>query len=678
MENLQININHVWVMVAACMVFFMQLGFTSYEAGFSQSKNAISISIRNLVEFLVSSLAFYVVGFGLMFGASHMGWIGTNHFFACGVATHTGSLSYTFFFYQLVFAATASTILSGAIAERSSIIPNIIGPAFTVSVIYPIFGHWAWGNLFYPDQSGWLGRMGFIDFAGSTVVHSIGGWFALAGALVLGPRIGKYNPDGSSNPMGLHNVPLATLGTFFLWFGWFGFNGGSLLRASADIGLVITNTNMAAAAAGVSALIFNYATEKRLNAGKLFTAVLAGLVAITAGSSRVNPDGAVYIGLITGVVAILAQDFIEKILKIDDPVAAVAVHGVGGVIGTLCVAPFAEKSSLLVEGSRLHQLGIQAVGVGIAFVWSFGLGMLFFWCVKKTLGIRVSTEEEKKGLNVAEYEDVASWLDFMRISRLQDLNILLERRVAERTDELQKANIALEKANRLKSEFLATMSHELRTPLNAIIGFAEVLKDEVAGTLSAEQKEYLGDIHGSGQHLLNMINSILDLSKIEAGKLELHYEEFPVREAINEVLNTIIGFSNKKGIRIHTHIHEDVPSITVDKVKFKQIMFNLLSNAVKFTSENGRVTINASLMNQHVQIAVSDTGIGIKPEDIDKIFEAFRQLDASYARRYEGTGLGLTLTKQLVELHGGKIWVISEFGKGSTFTFTLPIKPQTK
>ena len=356
-----------------------------------------------------------------------MGWIGSNHFFASGVTSHPVNLAYTFFFYQLVFAATASTIVSGAIAERSSFIPNVIGPAFMVGVIYPIFGHWAWGNLFYPEQAGWLGRLGFIDFAGSTVVHSIGGWFALAGALVLGPRIGKYNPDGSSNPMGLHNVPLATLGTFFLWFGWFGFNGGSLLRASADIGLVITNTNMAAAAAGVSALIFNYATEKRLNAGKLFTAILAGLVAITAGSSRVTPDGAIYIGLITGVVSILAQDFIEKILKIDDPVAAVAVHGVGGVIGTLCVAPFAENSTLLAEGGRLHQLGIQAVGVGIAFAWSFGLGMLFFWCVKKTLGIRVSPDEEKKGLNVAEYEDVASWLDFMRITRLQDLNVLLEK-----------------------------------------------------------------------------------------------------------------------------------------------------------------------------------------------------------------------------------------------------------
>jgi Amt family ammonium transporter len=301
--------------------------------------------------------------------------------------------------------------------------------------------------------------------------------------------------------------------------------------------------------------------------------------------------------------------------------------------------------------------------------------MLFFWCLKKIVYIRVSPEEEKKGLNVAEYEDVTSWLDFMRITRLQDINVILEKRVAGRTEELQKANIALEKANSLKSEFLATMSHELRTPLNAIIGFAEVLKDEITGTLNAEQKEYLGDIHSSGQHLLNMINSILDLSKIEAGKFELQNEEFSVEETIHEVLNTITECSHKKDICLRTYILEDIPSIRADKVKFKQIMYNLLSNAIKFTPENGKITINAKLMDHHIQIAVSDTGIGIKPEDMEKLFEAFRQVDGSYARRYEGTGLGLILTKRLIELHGGKIWVKSMYGKGSTFTFTLPLKP---
>lgn len=662
-------------MTAACMVFFMQLGFTSYEAGFAQSKNAISVSIKNLMVTLVASLTFYICGFGLMFGNSYTGWVGADHFFALGVMSHQDNLGYSFFFFQLVFAATAATIMTGAISERSNFFSNVVGVVFVTGIIYPVFGHWAWGHLFCPEQLGWLRGLGFIDFAGSTVVHSVGGWFAMAGAITVGPRIGKYNPDGSSNQMGLHNIPLVTIGTFFLWFGWFGFNGGSLLRASGDIGLVITNTNMAPAAAGVSAMIFNYIKEKKLDAGKLFTAILAGLVAVTAGSNMIQPDGAVCIGVIAGIVSILAQDFIEKVMKIDDPVAAIAVHGVGGVIGTLCVAPFADKSYLLVEnGNRLHQLGVQAIGVGVAFAWSFGLGMLFFWCLKKVIGIRVSQEEERRGLNIAEYEDVVSWLDFMRITRLQDMNVVLEKRVAERTEDLQKANVALEKANKLKSEFLATMSHELRTPLNAIIGFAEVLRDEVSGSLNADQKDFVSDIHSSGQHLLNMINGILDLSKIEAGKLELQYEVFSVEETIHEVLDAIAGSFHKKGIRVRTCIHEDIPPITADKAKIKQVLYNLLSNAFKFTPDNGRVSINAKLINQHIQIAVSDTGIGIRQEDMDKLFKVFHQVDSSFSRRYEGTGLGLILAKRLVELHGGKIGVKSLFGKGSTFIVTLPVK----
>jgi len=658
------------------MVFFMQLGFTSYETGFSQSKNAISIAIRNLVDTVTSSLIFFAVGFGFMFGQSYKGFIGTGHFFAADVIIHPEKLSYSFLFFQLAFAATAATILTGAIAERSSFIPNVLGATFVVGIVYPIFGHWAWGSLFSLEQHGWLERLGFIDFAGSTVVHSVGGWFALAGAIMVGPRIGKYNPDGSSNRIGLHNVPLATLGTFFLWFGWFGFNGGSLLWANADIGLVILNTNMASAAAGFSALIYSYATEKKVEARRLFTAILAGLVAITAGSNRVSPDCAVYIGLITGVLATCAEDFIEKILKIDDPVGAIAVHGIGGVVGTLCVAVFAKESTLLVEnGSRFHQLGIQALGVGVAFVWAFGLGMLFFWCLKKIITIRVSPNEEKRGLNIAEYEDVTSWLDFMRITRLQDVNAILDKKVKESTEELRKTNIDLERANRLKSEFLATMSHELRTPLNAIIGFAEVLRDEIIGSMNKEQKEYITDIHSSGVHLLQMINSVLDLSKIEAGKLELYYETFHVNDALKEILETITGFAEKKGILIRTHIEKNLPQLTADKTKFKQIMFNLLSNAVKFTNNNGRITIHASSKNQEIQVEVIDTGIGIKPEDTEKIFDAFRQADASLARDYEGTGLGLTLTKRLVGLHGGKIWVKSVYGKGSIFAFTLPLQP---
>jgi Amt family ammonium transporter len=195
------------------MVFFMQLGFTSYEAGFAQSKNAISVSIRNLVVTVIASLLYYAFGFGFMFGKSYSGWIGLDHFFAREVVTHYGNLAFSFFFFQLVFSATAATILTGAIAERSNFISNVVGVVFVTGIIYPIFGHWTWGHLFCPEQAGWMAGLGFIDFAGSTVVHSIGGWFALAGAVTVGPRIGKYNPDGSSNRIGLHNIPLATLGT---------------------------------------------------------------------------------------------------------------------------------------------------------------------------------------------------------------------------------------------------------------------------------------------------------------------------------------------------------------------------------------------------------------------------------------------------------------------------------
>lgn len=292
--------------------------------------------------------------------------------------------------------------------------------------------------------------------------------------------------------------------------------------------------------------------------------------------------------------------------------------------------------------------------------------------------VEIKEEERLRSLVATQTNllDVYKKTAIEQSKHLESLYLNLEKKVEERTKELRQANIALEKANRLKSEFLATMSHELRTPLNAIIGFAEVLRDEVIGLLNKEQKECLDDIHSSGQHLLSMINNILDFSKIEAGKFELRYEEFSLEEAIGEVLNAVFEFSCKKGIGIHTQFHPDIPTIIADKVKFKQIMFNLLSNAVKFTPENGRVTINAGLVEQYVQIGVSDTGIGIKSEDIDKLFKPFLQLDSSYSRRYEGTGLGLILTKHLVELHGGKIWVESEYGKGSTFTFTLPLKPR--
>lgn len=679
MEATQINLNVIWLIVAASMVFFMQIGFTSYEAGCVQVKNVISVSIKNLADFLVSSIVFYLFGFGLMFGLTNSGWIGTGYFLLNEIDSVPESIGYSFFFFELGFAGTAATILTGALAERSKLSINLWAAAFVAGVVYPVFGHWAWGGILHHGHKGWLEGMGFIDFAGSTVVHSVGGWFALAGAVVLGPRIGKYNPDGSANPMGFHNIPLSTLGAFFLWFGWFGFNGGSILMANTAIGLIIVNTTMAPSAAGLTALILCYVMEKRPNVLKVFTAILGGLVAVTAGSNRFQPEGAIIIGIVTGIVAVLAQEYMEKRLKIDDPVGAVAVHGVSGAVGTIGLALLAPKSTLLAEGgSRLHQLGIQCLGVVVAFGWAFGLGLLFFWILKKTVGIRVRREEEEIGLNLAEYGDVTTWLDFEKLVKLENINVLLKKKIDEKTINLQKTNIALKRANKLKSEFLANMSHELRTPLNAIIGFSEVLRDKISGDLNVEQLDFVNDIHGSGQHLLQMINDILDLSKIEAGKIEINYEEFFIPDAIKEVRDVINGIAYKKNIKVSVQLAENVGMITADRLKFKQVLYNLLSNSIKFTPEMGSVLIEGKLNTNEVLISVADTGIGIKKEHHEEIFDEFYQIDGSHTREYEGTGLGLALTRRIVSLHGGRIWVESEENKGSKFSFTLPIRPDCK
>lgn len=263
-------------------------------------------------------------------------------------------------------------------------------------------------------------------------------------------------------------------------------------------------------------------------------------------------------------------------------------------------------------------------------------------------------------------------------TKLQSTYSTLEQRIAEKTAYLQQAILALERANKMKSEFLANMSHELRTPLNAIIGFAEVLRDKIAGELNEEQVDFVNDIHSSGRHLLQMINDILDLSKIEAGKMELQYGVFPVPDAIEEVYTILKGLAGKKHLELKMSVLTDVKSIEADRVKFKQILYNLLSNAIKFTPENGKITLEAGIVDDMLQISVSDTGIGMKPQDQEKVFKEFWQADSSFARKYEGTGLGLALTKRIVEMHGGKIWFESEYGKGSIFNFALPITASCK
>jgi ammonium transporter, Amt family len=400
--------NILWTCIAAFLVFFMQAGFAMVELGFTRAKNAINILMKNLMDFSLGSLIFWLVGFGIMFGTTSGGLIGTDGFMLSGIMfTEEGGTDYwtfAFWIFQTVFAATAATIVSGAMAERTKFVAYLAYTILITAIVYPVFGHWAWGSLFKGE--GWLEGLGFIDFAGSTVVHSVGGWAALAGAIVLGPRLGKYSRDGRPQAIPGHNLPLAALGVFILWLGWFGFNPGSTTTVGGDLAVIAVTTNLAAAAGAVSAMIASWIKFKYPDVGMSLNGALAGLVAITAPCANVSPLSAIIIGMIAGVLVVLSVIMFENI-GIDDPVGAISVHGVCGAWGTLAAGLFAQEAfggvNGLFFGGGASQLGVQLIGIVAAFLWTFITCMIIFNLIKYTIGLRVSEDEEMEGLDYGEH-----------------------------------------------------------------------------------------------------------------------------------------------------------------------------------------------------------------------------------------------------------------------------------
>jgi Amt family ammonium transporter len=407
-ETLLNQTNLLWTCLAAFLVFFMQAGFACVECGFTRAKNACNIMMKNMFDFAIGSIAFWVVGFGLMFGAtSGFGLFGTNGFLfdpdAEG-AIKSGSSGWGFLIFQTVFAATAATIVSGAMAERTKFSAYLIYSAAITLIVYPIFGCWAWNYLMGAGgNGGWLYARGFLDFAGSTVVHSVGGWAALAGAIVLGPRKGKYK-DGKPQPIPGHNIPLAALGVFILWLGWFGFNPGSTTSVSAGDSIfakIAVTTNMAGCAGAMTALITAWVLFKKPDVSFALNGALAGLVSITAGCDVMNVPMALLTGAIGGVLVVFACLFFERI-GVDDPVGAVSVHGVCGAWGTLAIGLIGPSHGLL-TGNGAAQLITQATGVGAAFAWSFPVSLAIFLAIKYSIGLRASEQDELEGLDITEH-----------------------------------------------------------------------------------------------------------------------------------------------------------------------------------------------------------------------------------------------------------------------------------
>ena len=405
----QLAFDMLWLVLAAALVFFMQAGFAMVETGLTRAKNAGNIIMKNLMDFAAGAIMYFAAGWAIMYGTESVaGLFGHNGFFlsysqemleAYGISSMAEL--YRDWMFQVVFAATAATIVSGAMAERTKYSGYLLYSVFITGLIYPVFGHWTWGG-------GWLSSfgVGFYDFAGSTIVHSVGGWAALVGAIFLGARKGKYvkkNGKTAVKAIPGHNLPLAALGVFILWFGWYGFNGGSTLSGTSDaIAVVFTTTTLSAAAGAIAAMATTWIWFGKPDPSMSLNGALAGLVGITAGADVISPMGSIIVGLLAGIVVVLSVEFIDKVLHIDDPVGAVSVHGVCGALGTLAVGLFHTEAGLF-YGGGFAQLGAQFVGVAAAFVWVVITAGILFGVLKALGKLRVSETEELQGLDISEH-----------------------------------------------------------------------------------------------------------------------------------------------------------------------------------------------------------------------------------------------------------------------------------
>jgi Amt family ammonium transporter len=394
-KALQLSVDTVWIAAAGSLVFFMQAGFALLESGMARSKNAINVIMKNYCDMCFGAIVFWMVGYGLMFGTNPSGWFGTDHF----LMVRHDPVDYTWMFFQIMFAATAATIVSGAIAERTRFWGYIAGSVVITGFIYSVFGSWAWGGL-YGDTTGWLKKAGFIDFAGSTVVHSIGGWCALAAVIVVRPRLGRFSAEGEARSVPGHNLTLVALGGFILWLGWFGFNGGSTLAASADIGKILLNTHLAGAAGAIGAMVAMGLLRARMLMTTVVNGSIGGLVAITAGCATMEPNFAILSGLLAGPLVVIVPYFMER-HQLDDVVGAVAVHGVCGAWGTLAAGLF--KAGDLFSWAVVK---VQLLGIGAAFLWAFPVALLTYRILDRVIGMRADSLDEQRGLDYTEHYEI--------------------------------------------------------------------------------------------------------------------------------------------------------------------------------------------------------------------------------------------------------------------------------
>ena len=713
----------LWVLVSAALVFLMQAGFLCVESGLTRTKNSINVAVKNMADLGLSLLAFWAFGFALMFGASRLGWVGGSHFLVGsglgdgnGAAGDSGAWLLAFFLFQSVFCGTAVTIVSGAVAERVRFGGYLLMAAVVAGVVYPTFGHWAWGGaLDASGGAGWLASIGFVDFAGSTVVHSVGGWAALAGVLVLGPRIGRFEEGRPAREVPASNLPLAMLGAMLLWFGWIGFNGGSTLAADGRVPLIVVNTMLAGAAGLAASLAVGRVVDGYVHPGAAVNGPLAGLVAITAGCHAVDPPAAALVGAAGACCAFAATKAMER-LRVDDAVSAVPVHLAAGAWGTLAVGLLGDPERLGTGLTWGRQVGAQALGVAACGAFTFAACYAAFRLAALVGPLRVTAAEEADGLNVSEHRASTELIDFARTIERQaetgDLSIraavepftevgqiarcynkLMAALQRSKTDvthlersqadlrratrearalagQARAARDVAERADRAKGEFLANMSHEIRTPLHAILSFAGF------GIRRAEAEPhkvrgYCEKIDASGRRLLDLVNNLLDLSKLDAGRMTFDFQRLDLAAAVACVADEFTSLLSERGLAVRFVRPADPVLGDADRTRYLQVVRNLLGNAAKFAPPGSEIDVLLEDRAGRVELTVRDRGPGVPEAERRAIFEKFVQSSAT-ATTAGGTGLGLSIVAEIVKGHGGRVWVENHPDGGAVFRVVTP------
>jgi len=640
-----LNINHFWIIVSASFVFFMQAGFVCYEVGFIQSKNVISVAIENILTFVITTLVYSFLGFALMFGPTHLEIFGGNYWLLNNLPLAQSSLGYVFVFFELMFAGTAVTIVSGSMSERTRLLPLLIAAVFLAGFIYPLFGHWVWGDLFL-NQPAWLKQLGFLDFAGATVVHGTAGWVSLAGIIVVGARKDRWDAAGKLKKIGRSNIPFAALGTFILWFSWFGFNGGSLLEFNDRVGLILLNTNFSAASGVVGAILTNHLFMKDHSYMEaIFAGALGGLVAITAGSNYLQPLDAVMVGFISGSIVVFSGLWLEK-LGLDDAVGAVSIHGFGGATGTILLA-FLVPTESLGGQTRLVKILVQLTGVTVNFLWAFGLGLLMFYLINKTLGLRVSEEEEEKGLNIVEFGDLYSWQDYLKMTHYESLT-------QDLSGTIQVQNILLQKQAKLlletQEQERVKLARDLHDGVGQSLAALKLQLGMIAQKIQVEQPN--SQLSGQLKRTVSLTTETIEEIRGVLFNLKPALLQEKGLSASIEVL--LQNLEKASGIQFEYHLLATMPSWEeAASLNLYRVIQECLTNILKHAQATEIVVSFSKLRSNLYLFQISDNGQGFNVYEIH-------------------AGLGLSSIQERLKMLGGKLQIITEEGKGTTLMMEVP------